>query len=328
MPTMSESHVEHSHVVSFAERHVNLRRDDVKAYRDQVNRLREGLADYINLHPDYNLVKMLHSGSVAKGTALKTINDMDVAVYVRPSDETMDNRRLLKWLEARLREAYPTLKPEQFVPQEHCVTVLFAGSGLDVDVVPVIYEDDPDDRGYLIVKGTSERVLTSIPLHIAFIRARKAAYPDHFAQLVRLVKWWVREQKAADDTFRFKSLMVELLCAHVAARGTDMSNYPLALQEFFAYLVKSGLKERIHFADYYDKGSLPKSSQGVIEIFDPVNPANNIAAKYDEQHRKQIVAVAHEALDALTEAHYATTQGRALAMWQKVFGSAFRVTEP
>lgn len=30
--------------------------------------------------PDYALVKMLHAGSVAKGTALKTVNDLDVAV--------------------------------------------------------------------------------------------------------------------------------------------------------------------------------------------------------------------------------------------------------
>ena len=123
------SFVEHSDIRAFAEAKVNLKRDDVKAYRDQVNRLRERLSDYIQDHPDYGLVKMLNAGSVMKGTALKTINDMDVAVYVRPSDETVDESRLLPWLVARLREVYPTVKPEQFTPRDHCVAVSFRGSG-------------------------------------------------------------------------------------------------------------------------------------------------------------------------------------------------------
>ena len=324
---MSEPFIKHSHVVSFAEARVNLGRDDVRDYRDQVNRLRERLEAYIREHPDYSLVKMLHSGSVIKGTALKTVNDMDVAVYIRPSDETTDEERLLAWLVERLREVYPTMKPEQFVLQEHCVTVSFAGSGLDVDVVPVIYEDDPDDRGYLIVKDTGERVLTSIPLHLQFIRSRKKAEPGHFAQIVRLLKWWVRHRKSEDQAFRFKSFMVELLCAYLADDGLNTSDYPAALERVFAYLVRSNLKERIAFADYYGGGSLPSGSQTSIEMFDPVNPKNNVAAKYSDSDRSRIIEAAKDALDALTEARYATTQGRAVAMWQELFGPSFRVTE-
>ncbi|MCZ7538030.1 MAG: nucleotidyltransferase domain-containing protein, partial [Acidimicrobiia bacterium] len=52
-------------------------------HRDQVNRLRTSLEKKIAEDPDYALVKMLHAGSVAKGTALKTVNDLDVAVYVK-----------------------------------------------------------------------------------------------------------------------------------------------------------------------------------------------------------------------------------------------------
>jgi hypothetical protein len=80
-----------------------------------------------------------------------------------------------------------TTKPEQFSPQHHCVTVSFKGSGLDVDVVPVLYEGGADDRGYLITKDTGDRVLTSIPLHLRFTRTRKAAHKRHYRQMVRLV---------------------------------------------------------------------------------------------------------------------------------------------
>jgi tRNA nucleotidyltransferase (CCA-adding enzyme) len=318
------SFVEHSDVRTFAEARVNLKRDDVKTYRDQVNGLRERLSDYIKDHSDYGLVKMLHAGSVMKGTALKTVNDMDVAVYVQPSDETVDESRLLAWLVARLREVYPTMKPEQFTSRDHCVAVSFRGSGLDVDVVPVIAEGDRGDHGCLIVKDTGKRVRTSIPLHLEFIRKRKNSQPDHFAQVVRLVKWWVRQRKSENSSFRFKSFMVELICAKLADEGLDCSDYPHALERVFTYMVTSGLTERIVFTDYY-KSATASPSTDPIQIFDPVNPENNVSAQYSEENRTAIVEAAADALDALTEAHYATTQGRAVEMWKLVFGPSFGV---
>src|SRR5262249_3708086 len=152
--------------------------------------------NYIAAHPGFELVKMLHSGSVAKGTALRTINDMDVAVYVEAGKAPEDEKKLIDWVGDRLRQAYgDALKPDQFSPQHHCVTVSFRGTGLDVDVVPVLYEGGADDRGYLITKDTGDRVLTSIPLHLKFTRARKTTHKHHYRQMVRLVKWWAAIQK-------------------------------------------------------------------------------------------------------------------------------------
>jgi len=322
---MQNPYVTHTHIATFADDTVNLRQEDVKEYRDQVNRLRERLDKYIKEHPDYALVKMLHSGSVRKGTALKTINDMDVAVYVRKGSVPADESRLVGWLTDRLREAYSNLNPDQFTPQTHCVTISFRGSGLNVDVVPVLYEGDPDDCGYLITKDSGDRVLTSIRLHLEFIRKRKNDHPAHFAQFVRLVKWWVRLQKRNSDTFRFKSFMVELICAHLVSKGIDVKNYPSALESFFAYIVTTGLKERIYFTDYYQSSKLPASNGAVIEIFDPVNPNNNVAMRYSNADRETIVEAAHDALDALNEAHHATTQGRAVDLWKIVLGPSFKV---
>src|SRR4029450_501992 len=115
-----DRYVTHALVRDFAKEKINLTRDDVKEYRDQVGRLRKKLEAHIDTHPDYGLVKMRHSGSVAKGTALKTINDMDVAVYVKAEAAPGDERELLSWLEARLKEAYPNHPPQNFDPQDHC----------------------------------------------------------------------------------------------------------------------------------------------------------------------------------------------------------------
>jgi tRNA nucleotidyltransferase (CCA-adding enzyme) len=65
-----QDYVTHDVIYNYAEQKINLKRDDVKEYRAQVNRLRDNLAEYINEHPDYNLLRMYHAGSVAKGTAL------------------------------------------------------------------------------------------------------------------------------------------------------------------------------------------------------------------------------------------------------------------
>lgn len=87
---------------------------------------------------------------------------------------------LLEWLAQRLREAYPQMEPDQIKPHYHSVCIKFAVSGLSVDVVPVEYKGDPDDRGYLFPNDGGELVLTSIPLHLAFIRKRKDSRSSTF----------------------------------------------------------------------------------------------------------------------------------------------------
>jgi hypothetical protein len=318
------THVEHKHIRDFAADRVNVKRDDLTEYRAQANRLREKLEKYIGEHPDYGLVKMRGAGSVAKGTALKTINDMDLAVYVKCSEAPTQEVELLSWMAARLREAYPNHPPDKINPGVHAVTISFSGSGLDVDVAPVLWEGEPDDVGYLIVPGTGERVKTSVTQHLKFLRTRKDESPVHFAQVVRLIKWWVRRRKTLDPSFRFKSFMVELIAAHLADTGTDFSDYPAALESFFAYIVQSELTERIAFEDFYKSSELPAPSPAQIEIFDPVNAENNVASLYTYEQRKRIVDAADEAVSAIAEAHYATTKGRAVECWQIVLGPTFR----
>ncbi len=111
----------------------------LKEYREQVGRLRDKMEAFIKDHPNVGLRKMLLSGSLAKGTSLKTLNDIDVALYVTSPDAPKGEAELLVWLAEQLRKVYPNMKPEQISPGNHCVRISFRGNGLDVDVVP-IYE--------------------------------------------------------------------------------------------------------------------------------------------------------------------------------------------
>ncbi|MDX6309886.1 MAG: hypothetical protein QOI06_2932 [Nocardioidaceae bacterium] len=320
----SVSEIGHAEIKKFAKDRVNLPKGKADDYRDQVNRLRERLEAKIRADPAFDLVKMLHCGSVAKGTALKTVNDLDVAVYVRSGSAPVEDKELLPWLADRLADANPNMKPSQFEPQDHCVKVSFAGSGLDVDVAPVLHEGDANDCGYLVRKYTGERVLTSVSLHLAFIRKRKDDYGDDFKQLIRLTKWWRRtERQNSDDDFRFKSFMIELIWAHLADGDLNLGDYPEAMRAFFTYLVKTELSERIFFTDNYKAADLPAASGQPIEIFDPVNPNNNVAINYEAFDRKAIVEAAHRALDAIGEAQFATTKSEAVAAWRDVLGPSF-----
>ena len=323
---MTDPVITHATIRSFAEKKVNLPGENAQAHRDQANRLRERLKQHIASNPGFALVKMLHAGSVAKGPALRMVNDLDMAVYVQKEKVPAQDKDLVPWVAARLREAkYPNMSDDQFDDSKpHCVPVDFKGSGLNVEFVPVLYEGDKDDFGYLVNQDSGERTLTSIPLHLEFIRKRKDAQPTHFAQVVRLVKWWIRYQKSKDVLFKFKSFMAELILARLADDGLDCSDYYRALQAFFTYIVRTGLEQRVYFTDYYNKSKLPASSSSAIEILDPVNAHNNVAILYGVEDRKQLVNAADDAASAIAEAKYSTTKSRAIECWQVVLGPSFR----
>ncbi|QDV85401.1 CBASS oligonucleotide cyclase [Planctomycetes bacterium TBK1r] len=324
---MRDEFVKHSDLAAFADSSVNLKREDAKEYREQVNRLRTKMEAFIKENPDVGLRKMLLSGSLAKGTALKSLNDIDVAIHVTSPDAPTGESDLLDWLVEQLRKVYPNMNADQISRGNHCVRISFRGSGLDVDVVP-IYEidDDPLGRGYLYASDSGNRVLTSIPMHLDFIRKRKASCVTHYAQMIRFAKFWSAKRKIVmGDSFRCKSFLVELLMAKRLDSGAILSNYPDALEEFFAYIVQTRLSDQIAFTDYFKASEIPDRGPSSIEILDPVNLENSIVADYSESDRNTLVDQAEDALDAISEARHATTKGRAIECWKEVFGPTFKV---
>jgi len=198
---MSRNHIDHNDIARFADERVNLKSEDAAELREQVWRLRDRLEDYIKENPDFELRKMLLSGSLAKGTALKSLNDIDVACYISSDLAPRSISDLINWLADRLRTAFPNFKPEQVKRNKFSVTVSFIGTGLRVDVVPILYSGDPDWKGKLMSQDTGEMLMTSIPMHLEFIRSRKKANEKHFAQVVRLIKFWAQQRKQENEAF-------------------------------------------------------------------------------------------------------------------------------
>ena len=321
---MSREHVSHADIVRFADSRVNLRREDATESRAQANRLREKLEGYLVDHPEFGLKKMLLSGSLAKGTALKSISDIDVACYVASESAPHSIRDLIDWLAKRLETAFPNFKPSQITRKTYSVSVQFIATGNEVDIVPILYSGDPQWRGALISQETGEPLMTSVPMHLDFIRKRKAASPQHFAQVVRLIKFWAGLRKRDDPSgnFRFKSFMIELIVAHLADRGVALNDYPEALQSFFTFLATDQLRSVIAFTDYYPAGTC-RAASDPVRIWDPVNCENNVAKLYTNTNQALIVDAAIDAGDAIDAALRAISKGETIRYWQKVFGPSF-----
>ena len=290
--------------------------------RAQANRLRDRLEAYIGDHPNFELRKMLLSGSLAKGTALKSVSDVDLACYVSSESAPQDLGDLVGWLAARLAKAFPNLKPEQIKRKTFSVAITFIGTGNEIDVVPILYAGDPNWRGYLVSQDTGEKLMTSVQMHLEFIRKRKQVNPNHFAQVVRLLKYWASLRKQENEGFRFKSFMMELVVAFLADRGTPLDDYPEALAAIFAFLASDEFKTTIAFADYYELNKCAATSEP-IRVWDPVNCENNVAKLYDAGNKAKIIEAAMDAGDAIDSALRATTKAETVRYWQKVFGPSF-----
>ena len=321
---MSREHVDHGDVAGFATDKVNLPRDKASDHRAQARRLRERLDAYLSEHPDFTLKKILLSGSLAKGTSLSSLNDIDMACYIGGADTSTEVQELLDYLAERLRKAFPNFSPNQVTPQTYSVTVSFRGSGLNVDVVPILYDGDPDWYGDLVSQDDGSLLQTNVPFHLEFIRKRKRAQEQHFAQVVRLLKYWVRKLKREHDDFRFKSFMIELILAHLCDLGYDFDDYPEALQHFFTYVARSALREPIVFDDYYSPSEVG-AFFSPVQIIDPVNPKNNVGLLYTASQADSIAEYALDAGDAIDAALAAPTKGETVYYWRKVFGPSFEV---
>jgi 2'-5'-oligoadenylate synthetase 1, domain 2, C-terminus len=193
-------------------------------------------------------------------------------------------------------------------------------------VAPVLYEGGPDDCGYLITRE-GDRVLTSVTLHLRFIRSRRDAAGPSYRELIRLLRAWIREAKRTDTALRCKSFLLELLVAHLWDHGWNgeplaVTDYPRAFEQVLGYIARTGLRTPVIFNDFYDETAVTPTSDP-IQVWDPVNPANNVARTYTDADRQRLVKAATAALEEITWAAQAPAKGDANDAWRNVLGPGF-----
>jgi hypothetical protein len=289
-------------------------------YHAQVDRLIAELSRSIRGKTEIKITKVVKAGSFAKFTILrKTSTDpVDVDVVFYTSGRSVDYETLQglnDLIYDLLIKIYPTKAVEDFEIQRKAATVSFVGTGISVDVVPVIEDENRAGYGWQFDLHDGSRIQTCAPCQIQFVRTRKAQDKD-FRTLVRLAKKW----RNTAELKPLKSFAIELIMAYVLDKEGSGGTIEQRFRRFLLYIAQSGLKEVISFPE--NTTPLGTFSDPVITI-DPVYSFNNVTSRITEGERQQIVAAAQQAWEA---AHFASAENDN-EVWKELFGPRFKVED-
>jgi len=290
--------------------------DKRSEYHQQVDRLVQLLSKSLRDQSNIKISKVVKAGSFAKHTILRQTYedpvDVDVVFYIRdldPKQETLESLGTLIY--EALIEIYPNKAVDDFEIQRKAATVVFKGSGLSVDIVPVIEDPSRDGYGWQFDIKDGTKLQTCAPCQIKFVRDRKDADKD-YRTLVRLAKKWRNRAGLS----HLKSFVIELIMAHLLDTCGASESIEKRFRDFLLYIAQSELKERISFPE--NGTSQPYFSEPVV-ILDPVCSDNNVASRLTDAEREEIVAAAW---DAWETANFASAEGD-IDLWKEIFGPRF-----
>lgn len=289
-------------------------------YHAQVDRLIAELRKSVRDKIKIKINKVVKAGSFAKYTILRktTVDpvDVDIVFYISGRDADQETLNSLNdTIYDLLIELYPNKSVEDFEIQRKAATVTFVGTGLSVDIVPVIEDTSRPDYGWQFDIHDGSKIQTCAPCQIKFVRDRKDQDPD-FRTLVRMAKKW-RNHAGIKP---LKSFTIELIMAHVLAEQGNGGTIEQRFRNFLLYIAQSGLKEEIRFPE--NVAPFTTFTDPVI-ILDPVYSQNNVASRISEAERKEIVAAAEEAWET---ANFASAENDN-EVWKEIFGPRFKTED-
>jgi tRNA nucleotidyltransferase (CCA-adding enzyme) len=294
--------------------------DKRKEYHAQVDRLIAELCKSVRDKTEIKITKVVKAGSFAKYTILRKTAvdpvDVDVVFYVSGRDANHETLSSLNDLIYDLLiKIYPTKSVDDFEIQRKAATVTFVGSGLSVDIVPVIEDSGRPGYGWQFDIHDGSKIMTCAPCQIKFVRDRKDLDKD-FRSLVRLAKKW-RNHAGVKP---LKSFIIELIMAHVLAEQGAGGSVEQRFRNFLLYIAQSGLKNEIRFPENVSPFT---SFTDPVVILDPVYSLNNVASRISEAERQEIVS---EAQAAWETANFASAENDN-EVWKEIFGPRFKTED-
>lgn len=289
-------------------------------YHKQVDRLVSELRKTLPGRAKIKITRVVKAGSFAKHTILRKTSDdpVDVDVVFYISGRNLSQETLAKLnddIHALLIDLYPSKSVEDFEVQRKAATVTFVGSGLSVDIVPVLEDPTREGYGWQFDRNDGSRLQTCAPCQIKFVKDRKDKDGD-FRTLVRLAKKW-RNHAELDP---LKSFAIELIMAHLLAEQGTSATIDQRFRNFLLYIAQSGLKEAISFPENQPPHT---SFAGPVVILDPVCSLNNVTSRISEAERQEIVAASRQAWET---ANFASTENDH-EIWKEIFGPRFKTSD-
>ena len=302
-------------------------------FRNQVQNLKEKLEEKIknDKRTGLKVTKYLLAGSWKKHTINRRTGehpiDIDLVLFVEGDEDLhKDLKKLHDFVVEYLEEIYPTKDISRDVDAEgntKSIKIKFTGSGLEVDIVPVVPLPSPQD--YVVQPqrgGGGKKYITSVSKQLEFAKQRSSSNPS-YTSIVRAIKWWrnYKELKPVDDEPGLSSFAIELIVSHLEITSGCANDIEEGLIRFFKFISAP------NFPTISFKGAINSIPAFDTPIFvaDPANNENNSAKKVDRDVWKEIVEKANDAFESLCIAQSKNFEGETIVEWKRVFGPHFNI---
>jgi hypothetical protein len=311
---------------------IKLQSENMQKYRDQITNLKEKLENKIKSDQSTGLkvTKYLIAGSWKKRTILKASGDnpidIDLVLFVAGDENILnDLERLHDYIVKYLKEIYPQKDINRDVDAKgntKSIKIRFSGSGLEVDIVPVLPINNPVNYVWQPQRGGGGKYITSVENHLEFSLSKRQNNPSYTA-IVRMLKHWknYKELKPTEYDGGISSFAIELIVAYLDENKGVETNIEEAIIRFFQFVSGTNFPN-ITFKHAIN--SIP-SYYSAIYIADDTNNENNVAKKIDDSKWSEIIEEAEKAFDALNYAQSIKNETTTIEEWKSVFGPTFNI---
>jgi hypothetical protein len=292
--------------------------DERNELRKQVNRLLEKLEAVLAADGSYKIKKFRRAGSLEKGTsnrprAGKPV-DADIGVYFEVDDpDNFDVGELQRLIKELLAAAYPQKSPDDFEEGARTFGVIFQGSGLKVDLVPIVSLDDEANYG-LQYSRAGDCIKTSVKVHLEHYREHSGRDPL-LPSTLRLAKRW-RNWQELDG---IQSFHLELMLSYLIDRDGPAPSLEEGLRRLFLLIMRD-----LGAGVTFDSADASSFSDPLV-IVDPANEENNVTARVTSTELQALVTGARTAYETLAWAQGLPYEGETIAAWKELFGVNFSI---
>ncbi len=311
---------------------IRLKSENMPKYREQIDNLKTKLDKKIkdDERTGLKVTKYVIAGSWKKHTILRSTGDnpidIDLVLFVEGDENIQDDlKKLHDFIVGYLEEIYPQKDINQDVDAEgntKSITIRFSGTGLQVDIVPVVPLSSPKEYVWQPQRGGGGKYITSISKQLDFSGQLRKDNTSYTA-IVRSLKWWrnYKELCPTDDEPGLSSFAIELIVGYLDSNYGVESNIEEGIIRFFQFI--SGP----NFPIITFKGAINKipDFDTPIYIADNTNNENSVAKKMTDSKWKEIVSEAEEAFDSLNMAQARQNESDTIDEWKIIFGPTFNI---
>ena len=312
---------------------IKLQPENMGKYRDQLANLKKRLETKIAEDDSHGLkvTKYIIGGSWKKHTILRPTGehsiDIDLLLFVEgDSNIQNDLKKLYGFIVDYLESIYPqkdVRKDFDAQGNNKSVTITFSGTGLEVDIVPVVPLDNLPGYVWQPSRRGGKKYITSVTRQLTFSLAKRKQNSSYTA-IVRAIKWWknYKELYPTDDEPGLSSFAIELIAGYLDEQYGVEENIEEGIIRFFQF-VSTAPFPVIRFEEAINR--VPKSFEPPIYIGDNTNNENNVARRMTLDKWAEIILEAEEAFDTLNIAIARHNEGDTVQEWKSVFGPTFNV---